>query len=103
MRSKLSIHLNKVQRAIKYELEVGNERDLSSATAIRLIRETYLFVTQKRFVAIDAHAYIRALSCTDSEETMEANAMKTWSKPQVHEQEVGLEVTSYLPAEIDII
>jgi coenzyme PQQ precursor peptide PqqA len=34
---------------------------------------------------------------------MEANAMKTWSKPQVHEQEVGLEVTSYLPAEIDII
>ena len=29
--------------------------------------------------------------------------MKIWSKPRVHEQEVGLEVTSYLPAEIDII
>ena len=29
--------------------------------------------------------------------------MKTWSKPAVREQEVGLEVTSYLPAEIDII
>ena len=29
--------------------------------------------------------------------------MKIWSKPQVREQEVGLEVTSYLPAEIDII
>jgi coenzyme PQQ precursor peptide PqqA len=29
--------------------------------------------------------------------------MKVWNKPQVHEQEVGLEVTSYLPAEIDII
>jgi coenzyme PQQ precursor peptide PqqA len=29
--------------------------------------------------------------------------MKTWSKPEVREQEVGLEVTSYLPAEIDII
>jgi len=29
--------------------------------------------------------------------------MKTWNKPQVREQEVGLEVTSYLPAEIDII
>lgn len=27
--------------------------------------------------------------------------MKSWSKPQVSEQEVGLEVTSYLPAEID--
>jgi coenzyme PQQ precursor peptide PqqA len=31
------------------------------------------------------------------------NTMKTWTKPEVREQEVGLEVTSYLPAEIDII
>jgi coenzyme PQQ precursor peptide PqqA len=30
------------------------------------------------------------------------NAMKTWMKPEVREQEVGLEVTSYLPAEVDI-
>ncbi len=29
--------------------------------------------------------------------------MKTWMKPSVREQEVGLEVTSYLPAEIDLI
>jgi len=29
--------------------------------------------------------------------------MKVWSKPAVREQEVGLEVTSYLRAEIDII
>jgi coenzyme PQQ precursor peptide PqqA len=29
--------------------------------------------------------------------------MKIWSKPAVREQEVGLEVTSYLPAEIDMI
>jgi coenzyme PQQ precursor peptide PqqA len=29
--------------------------------------------------------------------------MKIWSKPAVSEQEVGLEVTSYLAAEIDII
>jgi len=29
--------------------------------------------------------------------------MKIWMKPQVREQEVGLEVTSYLPAEIDVI
>jgi coenzyme PQQ precursor peptide PqqA len=29
--------------------------------------------------------------------------MKTWNKPHVREQAVGLEVTSYLPAEIDII
>jgi coenzyme PQQ precursor peptide PqqA len=29
--------------------------------------------------------------------------MKIWTKPHVREQEVGLEVTSYLPAEIDIV
>ena len=29
--------------------------------------------------------------------------MKIWNKPQVSEQAVGFEVTSYLPAEIDII
>lgn len=29
--------------------------------------------------------------------------MKIWNKPQVREQSVGMEVTSYLPAEIDII
>ena len=29
--------------------------------------------------------------------------MKTWTKPEIREVEVGLEVTSYLPAEIDII
>ena len=29
--------------------------------------------------------------------------MKVWMKPQVREQEVGLEVTSYLSAEIDVI
>ena len=34
---------------------------------------------------------------------MEENIMKTWTKPEVREQEVGLEVTSYLPAEIDVI
>ena len=29
--------------------------------------------------------------------------MKIWNKPQVCEQQVGLEVTSYFSAEIDII
>jgi len=33
----------------------------------------------------------------------EERAMKVWTKPAVREQEVGLEVTSYMPAEIDII
>jgi coenzyme PQQ precursor peptide PqqA len=34
---------------------------------------------------------------------MEKKVMKMWNKPRVSEQAVGLEVTSYLPAEIDII
>ena len=29
--------------------------------------------------------------------------MKTWTAPSVREVEVGLEVTAYLPAEIDVI
>ena len=29
--------------------------------------------------------------------------MKVWTKPAVREQEVGLEVAGYLPAEIDLI
>jgi coenzyme PQQ precursor peptide PqqA len=33
----------------------------------------------------------------------EETPMKIWNRPQVRDQEVGLEVTSYLPAEIDII
>ena len=36
-------------------------------------------------------------------ENQEEEVMKVWTKPAVREQEVGLEVTSYLPAEIDII
>lgn len=35
--------------------------------------------------------------------TFGGNTMKIWTKPAVREQEVGLEVTSYLPAEIDLI
>ncbi|WP_334147747.1 pyrroloquinoline quinone precursor peptide PqqA [Hyphomicrobium sp.] len=29
--------------------------------------------------------------------------MKTWTAPHVREQNVGLEVTSYLPADIDLV
>jgi coenzyme PQQ precursor peptide PqqA len=35
--------------------------------------------------------------------SLEEAHMKIWSKPAVRETEVGLEVTSYLPAEIDVI
>jgi len=40
---------------------------------------------------------------TSKKQALKESTMKVWSKPQVREQEVGLEVTSYLPAEIDII
>lgn len=29
--------------------------------------------------------------------------MKVWTAPKIDEKSVGLEVTSYLPAEIDVI
>jgi coenzyme PQQ precursor peptide PqqA len=29
--------------------------------------------------------------------------MKIWTAPEVREQNVGLEVTSYLPADIDLV
>ena len=43
------------------------------------------------------------LTLTTGTSKLEEIPMKIWNKPQVREQEAGLEVTSYLPAEIDII
>lgn len=43
----------------------------------------------------------RGLSVGERPEKKENTVKETWSKPQVTEQEVGLEVTSYLAAEID--
>ena len=31
----------------------------------------------------------------------QANAEETWSKPEVAEQQIGLEVTTYAPAEVE--
>jgi coenzyme PQQ precursor peptide PqqA len=36
-------------------------------------------------------------------EPQKENVMKIWNKPQVREQSVGMEVTAYLPADIDLI
>jgi coenzyme PQQ precursor peptide PqqA len=35
--------------------------------------------------------------------TQQETIMKIWNKPQVREQAVGMEVTAYLPADIDLI
>jgi len=50
-------------------------------------------------------AYIRVhkTSGSNPRTNPRRRTMKTWMKPSVREQEVGLEVTSYLPAEIDLI
>ncbi len=54
-------------------------------------------------------AFVRSCLYTSSQQGspvtdyLEEEIMKTWTKPEVREQEVGLEVTSYLPAEIDLI
>jgi coenzyme PQQ precursor peptide PqqA len=60
-----------------------------------------------RFAVIGCLAYIhssdRRAGGPLSQKHLEEYIMKTWMKPSVREQEVGLEVTSYLPAEIDLI
>jgi coenzyme PQQ precursor peptide PqqA len=33
---------------------------------------------------------------------MKPASKKAWSTPQVEEQQVGMEVSSYLPAELDV-
>ena len=57
-----------------------------------------------RLALMRANAYIVATGRANVARPLEEErAMKVWTKPAVREQEVGLEVTSYMPAEIDII
>ena len=39
----------------------------------------------------------------ESQTSNQEIVMKIWNKPQVREQAVGMEVTAYLPADIDLI
>jgi coenzyme PQQ precursor peptide PqqA len=73
-----------------------------------VINFAYAQITHLRFAVIGGCDYIpirpgRAGGPLVTEHYSRRNAMKTWMKPSVREQEVGLEVTSYLPAEIDLI
>ena len=43
------------------------------------------------------------MSCADAAKIHGEKVMKIWNTPQVREESVGLEVTSYMSAEIDII
>jgi len=64
-----------------------------------------LQITQLRFLFIESNRYIHVMETADRRfaSIQQEETMKVWSKPAVREQEVGLEVTSYMPAEIDII
>ena len=69
-----------------------------------MIRKSYHILTRLRFEVIGPPTYV---CCIPEGNAIlwpqQEHIMKTWTKPAVREQEVGLEVTSYLPAEIDII
>ena len=62
-------------------------------------------ITNMRFVVIGRLGYLSAIEQRVSSPLALTgeNIMKIWTKPAVRETEVGLEVTSYLPAEIDLI
>lgn len=47
--------------------------------------------------------YRRAVSRHRVDLDSKEEPMKIWTAPEVREQNVGLEVTSYLPADIDLI
>ena len=86
-------------------LSVHGGRPVSSrVNLIGAINFSYLSITQLRFLLIASSCYIEITKADRrSVSFQEEQVMKVWSKPAVREQEVGLEVTSYLPAEIDII
>ena len=71
---------------------------------ITLISRAYISAKEMRLALMWATAYIVATGRMIVVRSLEEEkTMKVWTKPAVREQEVGLEVTSYMPAEIDII
>ena len=45
--------------------------------------------------------YLCIAQHTLTQNSLKETLMKTWLKPQITESEAGMEVTSYLPAELD--
>ena len=58
-------------------------------------------ITKKLLVRVRAFGVVicHGIGTQPLQETI----MKIWNKPQVREQAVGMEVTAYLPADIDLI
>jgi coenzyme PQQ precursor peptide PqqA len=68
------------------------------------ISRAYLSGKEMQLALMQAIAYTIAIGRANGARPLEEErTMKVWTKPAVREQEVGLEVTSYMPAEIDII
>jgi coenzyme PQQ precursor peptide PqqA len=84
---------------------VITNQEMAQALADLPITNSDRIITRLRFVVIGPAAYVlviatrKQLLVASTEEII----MKIWTKPAVRETEVGLEVTSYLPAEIDLI
>lgn len=74
-----------------------NETDVQNAKVPLILARADLILCEG--AASGSFAFYHQLSVSRTKE----NNMKIWMKPQMREQEVGLEVTSYLPAEIDVI
>jgi coenzyme PQQ precursor peptide PqqA len=70
---------------------------------MRQIRKVDQKLTQTRLDVIGTVWYPDDRRVVFTQLSLEDTHMKIWTKPAVREQEVGLEVTSYLPAEIDLI
>jgi coenzyme PQQ precursor peptide PqqA len=90
---------------------IGGSAKMALALSFALIAAisfSYNTFTQLRFLFIEPCRYCPVIGAggpggSPVVKLKRRNAMKVWTKPAVREQEVGLEVTSYLPAEIDII
>jgi coenzyme PQQ precursor peptide PqqA len=90
-----------------------------SRDALLLLQKAWVWLRDGKAIVLDKLGSIRRLRRSKKDcfrspwrgaptqgsllNSKEEHNMKTWTKPAVREQEVGLEVTSYLPAEIDLI
>ena len=73
----------------------------SSNQAIKI---SSTLLTRLGFVVISVADYLPVIDKAGISRAINRRLiMKIWTKPAVRETEVGLEVTSYLPAEIDLI
>ena len=85
-------------------LQKSSELTLCYNTAHASITKSLAFGIELRLAISSPSSYLPMQQPLAGLEFLRSkNPMKIWNMPVVREQEVGLEVTSYLPAEIDLI